>query len=901
MGSQSTFAASCRGGGFRRPGQLFVVAVAALAGLVACGGSGGDDFRIAVSGGQSPDPVVVDIPIAYITRMVGGAVGDDGAMEDAVGAAVLEDDARELLGFVPGAKLLVRERAAPSGAEQDLTPLLGEGSFDIRDLNVSFDGERLLFAARGPFDETLDDDEQPTWNLWEYDLPGATMRRVIASDTIAETGQDRFPAYLPDGRILFSSTRQRRSRAVLLDEGKPQFEAQDEDRREPAFVLHAMNPDGSDIRQISFNMSHDLAPTVLDDGRIVFSRWDRAGGANAIDLYRMNPDGTDLELFYGANSHETGTDGATVQFLRPRPLDGGLLTQLRPFSVDDGGTDLIRIDTAAYVDDTQPVAGQAGVLGGPAQTRATVNDVRTDGSISPGGRYSSAWPLDDGSGRMFVTWSLCRLLDADGRVVPCSAAALEDPDAQPAPPLYGLFLYDAVAETQVPVLAPAENLMYAEVVAAQPRPLPLIRFDATEDGSADAQLVESASGLLDIRSVYDIAGEDRSGPGIAVLADPAQRTAAERPARFLRISKAVSIPDRDLLDFAGSAFGRGGARGGMREILGYAPIEPDGSVVVQVPADVALSIEVLDGAGRRIGERHRSWLQVRPGQRLACNGCHESNLGLSHGRADAFESIHAGAPVTGQPFPNTRSELFADFGETMAQVRARVSCATDCAALRPSVDVVFEDLWTDEALAGRAADAAFAWRYADLQTPAPTTPECSVEWNSRCRTVIHYESHIHPLWSLPRQTLDPDDGFTVLADDTCTLCHSREDAMGAVRIPAGDLDLSDGVSPVQADHFNAYRELLFTRNEREVAGGILQDRLVETGVDPETGDPVLSTIPIAPSMAAGRARSAGRFLDRFDPGGSHAGWLTAAELRLLSEWMDIGAQYYNDPFAAPEN
>ena len=28
----------------------------------------------------------------------------------------------------------------------------------------------------------------------------------------------------------------------------------------------------------------------------------------------------------------------------------------------------------------------------------------------------------------------------------------------------------------------------------------------------------------------------------------------------------------------------------------------------------------------------------------------------------------------------------------------------------------------------------------------------------------------------------------------------------------------------------------------------------------------------------------------------HAGMLSAPELRLLSEWIDIGAQYYNNPF-----
>jgi hypothetical protein len=36
-----------------------------------------------------------------------------------------------------------------------------------------------------------------------------------------------------------------------------------------------------------------------------------------------------------------------------------------------------------------------------------------------------------------------------------------------------------------------------------------------------------------------------------------------------------------------------------------------------------------------------------------------------------------------------------------------------------------------------------------------------------------------------------------------------------------------------------------------------------------------------------------------DPVMDHTGYLTAAELRLIAEWLDIGAQYYNDPFVAP--
>jgi len=29
--------------------------------------------------------------------------------------------------------------------------------------------------------------------------------------------------------------------------------------------------------------------------------------------------------------------------------------------------------------------------------------------------------------------------------------------------------------------------------------------------------------------------------------------------------------------------------------------------------------------------------------------------------------------------------------------------------------------------------------------------------------------------------------------------------------------------------------------------------------------------------------------------------MSAAELRLVAEWLDLGGQYYNDPFMAPVN
>ncbi len=683
-----------RRGGSRRDATrvtfsaIGVIAAAAMA-VGAC--SSGSPQGINIGSGQVPDPVVLDFPIAYVKRPL--PTGNE--------------DLRELRTFQAGADVWVRDRAAPAAAERNITVGLTGGAWDVRDLDTSFDGNRLVFAMREPLIPGAEESEQPTWNVYEYDRATDSLRRVIGSDLIAEEGHDVAPNYLPDGRIVFASTRQRQARATLTDEGKPQFAALDEDLNEWAFVLHVMNADGGGIRQISSNQSHDLDPSVLPDGRIVFSRWDNASGS-AIHLYSVNPDGSRLELLYGANSHATGSGGSTVQFTstRARP-DGRLVALIRPFGDTELGGDPIAIDAGTYVENTQPTLANAG-LAGPAQSRLTPNDVRTVPGVSPGGRYAAAYPLWDGTDRLLVSWSLCRVIEL-GRTQPCTADRIANPANLPALPLYGIFVWDPRDGTQRPVFTPAEGVMYTDVVALAPRtPRPPVILDAVAGVDYDDTLATEDVGILHIRSVYDVDGVDVAPGGILALRDPAQAVANQRPARFLRIEKAVGIPDDEVRDFRGTAFGAAGGLG-MREILAYAPVEPDGSVMVKLPAGVPFAVTVVDRDGRRTSPRHLNWLQLRAGETLTCNGCHvpagaqTATPARSHGRGGSFASVNPGAPTTGQPFPNTVAALFANQGETMAEMRARISCQTDCAALRPSVNVEYQDFWTDQALRRQAA------------------------------------------------------------------------------------------------------------------------------------------------------------------------------------------------------
>jgi len=855
------------------------------------------------SDSQTADPVVVENPVAYVQRTL---------LVDANSGTLIEDDLADPAAFRPGARLYLKPSAAAGASARDISSRAFSGAgflddegrlrYDVKDLHVSQDGTRLLFAMRAPEIEDADDEDQPTWNIWEFDSSSDALRRIIASDVTSRAGQDVAPAYLPDGRIVFSSTRQRTSKAILLDEGKPQFSGLDEERDNPAFVLHVMDDDGENIEQITFNQSHDLDPLVTDSGTIVFSRWDNAGQTrnNGVNLYRVNPDGTGLSYLYGRHSHDSVYDSSDVQYLNPRTTDtGALLVQLRPFESADYASVPAEVSVDQYVEADLRVDGSAG-----SGQRTLVEGAGFDGEPSLQGSYSSMSPLLDGTGRYLVSWTPCRLQNiASEQIVNCTEERLNSEDFQPASPVYGLWLLDVASGTQRPVVQPIEGQQFDEAVLLKPRPLETF-LPETQFSGEQGVLADDGYGVLDIRSVYDLDGVDTAPGGIAATADPLQTAVDVRPARFLRLEKPVAMPDENVRDFDNSAFGRSRAQL-MREIVGYVPVEPDGSVRVAVPANIAFAVSVLDADGQRIGPRHQNWLSVRPGEVLACQGCHDPNSDVAHGRADAGPAaVWAGAPTTGLPFPNTESALFADMGETMAQTYARINDTR-----KPSPDLVYDDEWTDAMVTPKAT--SFSLAYGDLDTPPPISGVCAGEWAPNCRIVVNYEQNIHPLWDLNREVLDTD-GVTVIDDYTCTGCHAPTDDGGMAQVPAGQLDLTDGPSPDEPMHFKAYRELLFNDNEQELVNDALVDRLVDTGevLRDEEGNPILdangqqqpifATVPVTASMSVNGAR-ASRFMDVFQAGGTHNGFMTPAELRLIAEWLDIGAQYYNNPFNAPED
>jgi hypothetical protein len=247
------------------------------------------------------------------------------------------------------------------------------------------------------------------------------------------------------------------------------------------------------------------------------------------------------------------------------------------------------------------------------------------------------------------------------------------------------------------------------------------------------------------------------------------------------------------------------------------------------------------------------------------------------------------------PFPHTipsgAKAFIPEAGESMAEARMRVSCLSDvppCMQMVPSVNVIYTDVWTDPTQA--TPGTPIFYRYDDATqffTAFPTTALCITAWAPNCRIQINYPEHIQPLWDAPRPN-PPVAGV----NNTCTQagCHSPLNAMGTAQTPAGDLDLTKSQSNVQPQQVTSYQQLLFAHQT-----------VIMGPMGPVPGPTV------GPFMNAGAANGAqsAQFMQRFAPGSgsTHAGYLTPAELRLVSEWLDIGAQYFNNPWdpAVPVN
>ncbi len=161
--------------------------------------------------------------------------------------------------------------------------------------SLSFDGEKVIFSFA---DHTEPEASHRRFFIYEAAVDGSWLRQVTgtSADPMEREGgrytvliEDHDPCYLPDGNIVFSSTRSQN--VARCHAG----------RNSPASYLYKTNPEGSKISPFSFGEANEIDPAVLNDGRVIFNRWEYINrhDTNFHALWTARPDGTKTANFYG--------------------------------------------------------------------------------------------------------------------------------------------------------------------------------------------------------------------------------------------------------------------------------------------------------------------------------------------------------------------------------------------------------------------------------------------------------------------------------------------------------------------------------------------------------------------------------------------------------------------------
>ena len=120
-----------------------------------------------------------------------------------------------------------------------------------------------------------------TYRLALVDL--ATLQVTAITPVNEALGDDRSPAWLADGSLVFRSTRMGQAAA---------------DGHHLAGALYLIAPTGRFLRRVTWDQDIIGAPQVLDDGRILYLRTDGVGQATYPVAMTMHADGTNQKPWY---------------------------------------------------------------------------------------------------------------------------------------------------------------------------------------------------------------------------------------------------------------------------------------------------------------------------------------------------------------------------------------------------------------------------------------------------------------------------------------------------------------------------------------------------------------------------------------------------------------------------
>jgi len=519
----------------------------------------------------------------------------------------------------PGGNLCVL--SLRDGKVAELVPEMRKGWFGRFD--ISFDARRIVFGwKKSPnvgyriYEVCID----PATGERQGGVKQLTFPEEAEAELVKEYGKkrqghyyhhgtdDMHPCYLPDGDIVFVSTR---CRYGILCNNDDVF---------TTATLHRMDADGKNLRKLTNSAVSESSPCVMADGRVLYTRWEYVdkGHIGAKCLWAMRPDGTGSVEIYG------NTISYPPTFIYGRPIPGKTsefvflgTPHCRPNSI---GT-VIRVDT------------RKGIRTRDAMTYMTPNvDVRTEKGYwyrQPSGE----WKQDaNGCGPLFK--DPYPLTDEFFLVAHKPAGPKwDDPKA------YGLYLLEAGGKVELLYNDPTFSCWQPFPLRKRPKP-PVL------SSPVDAGLAEQNQAVCVVTDVYHgLEGVERGTiKYIRILEQVPRPWAARRRDGSDKYGKAhVVLSAQTVL--------------GLKMMHGIVPVEDDGSAHFFAPANRNIYFQVLDANFMAV-QTERTYVNYMPGETRSCIGCHETP-----------QSVPANSPARGvlEALKRTPSVPQAQPGDLSAQ------------------------------------------------------------------------------------------------------------------------------------------------------------------------------------------------------------------------------------------
>jgi len=333
----------------------------------------------------------------------------------------------------------------------------------------------------------------------------------------------------------------------------------DEYHEERSEFLFRMRADGTRIEQLTFVPGIYFEPTVMQNGQILCSFWD----AFHISVAPFIKHETYLITLHPDGTEERHLFGAgEFQFYnRTRHAAIGLT---RPGELPDGRI-LVQSEMGPSIYDPNigMQLGQALAPVFPGTVSAQTGGTTHTAHLSPLGTRTSPYPLEDGRFLMAATFPGSRDL--------------------------GLYVVNPATRAMEKIFDRPNQSEWDAVPVGAPRKIPKILPDKQRDASSEFATFVIAAGRH---------------------SDTAERNVLNARARFVRVIQA------EYTDVTTSSHTSLETR-----ILGTVPMQPDGSVAFEAPAETPLFLETLDARGNRL-VLQAGYMAARAGEVKSCTGCH---------------------------------------------------------------------------------------------------------------------------------------------------------------------------------------------------------------------------------------------------------------------------------------